>query len=388
MSSRYTHLECHECGKIHEKSIPQNYCKNCNQPLVAKYDFSNKLDKEILQGRPYNMWRYKEFLPLEDDKFIVSMGEGWTPIIPLKTTSNKLDIHNVYMKEEAGNPTGSFKARGISMAVSKASELGINTFCIPTAGNAGSALAAYVARMGGKANIYMPEATPKVFQKDCEIMGAKVTKVEGSIRDAGKKMADEMQGQNWWDITTLKEPFRLEGKKTMGLEIAEQFDWELPDVIIYPTGGGTGLIGIWKAFHELLELGWIKDIPTRMVAVQTASCDPVVKAFKNNAMFTDIFDNPEETIANGLRVPKAFGDKLIMKTLYESHGEALSISDDEIYYYLDKTAKDEGLFLSPEGAAAMGAMEKLRINNYIKQDDSVVILNTGSPYKYIENLVK
>lgn len=387
MSSRYTHLICHECKKVHDKSVPQNYCHDCNQPLVAQYDFSFPLDKNILRNRQNDMWRYKEFLPIEDDRYIVSMAEGGTPIIPLNTTARTLDIKKVYMKEEGGNPTGSFKARGISMAISKAYELGLDTFCIPTAGNAGSALAAYTARMGGKANIYMPIATPKVFQKDCEIMWASVTKVEGSIREAGKKMAEEMAGKNWWDITTLKEPFRLEGKKTMGLEIAEQFDWKLPDVIIYPTGGGTGLIGIWKAFKELLELGWITEIPTRMVAVQSASCDPVVHAFHNGDAVTQAFEHPQETIANGLRVPKAFGDKLIMKALYESNGVAVSITDGEILTHLNQTARNEGLFLSPEGGAVMSALEKLRKENYIRCEDSVVVLNTGSPYKYIENLV-
>jgi threonine synthase len=387
MSTRYIDLICHECGKSHSKSVLQSFCKDCNQPLVAQYNFSDKFDKSILHDRPFNMWRYKEFLPIEDENHIVSLQEGWTPIIPLNKTSQRLDIREVGMKEEGGNPTGSFKARGISMAVSKAYELGVKSFCIPTAGNAGSALAAYVARMGGDAHIYMPKATPKVFQKDCEIMGAQVTKVNGSIRDAGKRMAQEMEGQNWWDITTLKEPFRLEGKKTMGLEIAEQFKWKLPDVIIYPTGGGTGLIGIWKAFHELKELGWVDEIPTRMVAVQSASCDPVVKAFQNNESYTQVYNNPGETIANGLRVPKAFGDKLIMKTLYESNGTAISFDDEEIIHYLEKTAKDEGLFLSPEGGAVMGALEKLRESNFIKKSDSVVVLNTGSAYKYIENLI-
>jgi threonine synthase len=355
--------------------------------LLARYDYTSSIDRSVLKNREHSMWRYQEFLPILDPSNIISLGEGWTPILPLKKLSRQLGIKDIAMKEEGGNPTGSFKARGIAMAVSKAHELGINEFCIPTAGNAGSALAAYVAKQDGIAHIYMPEATPRVFQKDCEIMGARVTKVQGSIKDAGIKMSKDREGYSWWDITTLKEPFRLEGKKTMGLEIAEQYNWELPDVIIYPTGGGTGLIGIWKAFQELLEIGWISHIPTKMIAVQTKACDPVVKAFHDKSPGTEVYENPKETIANGLRVPKAFGDKLIMKTLYESNGYAVSYSDETIIKRLEDFARTEGLFLSPEGGAVIEAIYDLRDKGFIKPSDRVLALNTGSAYKYIENLL-
>jgi len=307
-------------------------------------------------------------------------------MLVLNKTSKSFGVNNVFLKEEGLNPTGSFKARGIGMAVSKAKELGIQSFCIPTAGNAGSALAAYVAAIDGEAHIYMPEATPRVFQLDCEVMGAHVTKVDGSIRDAGLAMNRDNADGQWWDITTLKEPFRLEGKKTMGYEIAEQLDWKLPDVIIYPTGGGTGLIGIWKAFQEMMEMGWVDHIPTRMVAVQTKGCNPVVQAFDAGMDHCDLYENPEETMANGLRVPKAFGDRLIMRTIKESNGYALDVSEDEMMSSIHEFGRREGMFLSPEGAAVYTGFKKLVTSGYIKPSDIVVLINTGSPYKYVENI--
>ena len=329
-NSLYSHLECLMCKKHYEAANINSFCPTCSQPLVARYDLGRGLSKEVLKSRPLSMWRYKEVLPVLDDSNIVSLGEGMTPCLDLTNLQPLLGVKKLQLKEEAGNPTGSFKARGLSMAVSKAKELGIKDFCIPTAGNAGSALSAYVAKMNGNAHVFMPEATPEVFQKDCEIMGANVRKVPGSIKDAGAAMAKENEKGQWWDVTTLKEPFRLEGKKTMGYEIAEQLNWVLPDVIIYPTGGGTGLIGIWKAFQEMKQLGWIENIPSRMVAVQTTGCNPIVKAFRNHDDFAPLFDNPAVTIANGLRVPKAFGDRLIMSTIYESNGSAIDVSDEEI----------------------------------------------------------
>ncbi|MBK9256400.1 MAG: threonine synthase [Saprospiraceae bacterium] len=386
MPSLYSHLECVQCYRQFDKNQIHSFCPDCNQPLLARYDFSSKPDKSILTDYSSGMWRYKSFLPIEHDVNIVTLGEGWTPFLNLVKTSKKTGIQKVWLKDEGGNPTGSFKARGIGMAVSKAKELGLNQFCIPTAGNAGSALAAYAAAADGKAFIFMPEATPAVFQMDCEVMGAKVTKVKGSIRDAGLAMSKENEKAEWWDITTLKEPFRLEGKKTMGYEIAEQLNWKLPDVIIYPTGGGTGLIGIWKAFEELLELGWISEIKTRMVAIQTAGCNPVTRAFQENKRFCELYENPAETIANGLRVPKAFGDKLIMKTLYDSHGYALDVTEQEMMDAISEFGRSEGIFLSPEGAAVYAGMQKLVEMDWIKKSEEVVMINTGSPYKYIENL--
>lgn len=272
------------------------------------------------------------------------------------------------------------------MAVSKAKELGIDTMCIPTAGNAGSALSAYCAKAGIKAKIYMPKATPSVFQKDCKVMGADVNIVEGNISDCGKLMREHNADGKWFDVTTLKEPYRLEGKKTMGYEIAEQLDWKLPDAILYPTGGGTGLIGIWRAFQELLSLGWVDHIPTKMIAVQVASCDPIVNAFSKQSTTSIPYENPGITIANGLRVPHAFGHKLILNTLYQSKGTAISISDEEIRKSISTVAQSEGIFLSPEGAAVYNAYEKLLQSKFLKATDSAVLLNTGSMYKYIENI--
>lgn len=385
LQNLYTHLKCHHCGKLHNKNETHTFCSDDHQPLEASYLYNSDWSKEDLVNRPATMWRYHEMLPLENLKNQISLGEGFTPLIALPKLKETYPQASLFLKDEAGNPTGSFKARGISMAVSKAKELGITQMCIPTAGNAGSALAAYCAKADIKAHIFMPKATPKVFQLDCEIMGANVTKVEGTIADAAALMQYRNDG-SWFDITTLKEPFRLEGKKTMGYEIAEQLNWQLPDVILYPTGGGTGLIGIWKAFHELKAMGWVDTIPTRMVAIQSYGCDPVVKAFEQNADHVVAYSQPAPTIANGLRVPKPFGDRMIMKTIYESRGTAISISDAEIREGLSEFAKEEGIFLSPEGAAVWMGYKKLKLCNWIKEDESVVMLNTGSVYKYAENL--
>ncbi|MCC1485153.1 threonine synthase [Winogradskyella immobilis] len=381
----YSHLKCHYCGRIYDKNEINTFCKDDNQPLEAVYDLNQSWSKESLNGRPSNMWRYEEVLPVLKKENQMSLGEGFSPLLNLEKLGKIYNQSQLLLKDESGNPTGSFKARGISMAVSKAKELGVKEMCIPTAGNAGSALSAYCAKADIKAHIYMPEATPKVFQLDCEIMGANVTKVSGNISDAAHQMKIE-NDSSWFDITTLKEPFRLEGKKTMGYEIAEQLNWKLPDVILYPTGGGTGLIGIWKAFKELKKLGWIDTIPTRMVAVQGDGCDPVVQSFNENREDVDKYENPAETIANGLRVPKPFGDRMIMKTLYESNGTAIAISDDEMKDALSELSKTEGLFISPEGAGVWSAYKKLKANNWIKANESVVLLNTGSAYKYVENL--
>ncbi|MBC7884208.1 MAG: threonine synthase [Saprospiraceae bacterium] len=385
-NSLYSHLECVQCGTHFNKYTLQNYCHTCIQPLVARYHLHNRIGKEIIRNTTNSMWRYQALLPLLNSDNIVSLGEGWTPLFPLHKSGKNLGVDHLFLKEEGGNPTGSFKARGIGLAVSKAKELNVHKFCIPTAGNAGSALSAYAAAMNGEAFIYMPEATPMVFHLDCEIMGAKVNKVRGSIRDAGIAMMQDNKDGKWWDVTTLKEPFRLEGKKTMGFEIAEQLNWELPDVIIYPTGGGTGLIGIWKAFEEMKEMGWVDHIPTRMVAVQTKGCNPVVRAFEAGLDHCDLYENPEETIANGLRVPKAFGDKLIMKTLKESHGTAFDVTEEEIIASIKEFGRTEGVFLSPEGAAVYSGLKKLIENGFIQKSDKVVIINTGSPYKYVENM--
>lgn len=382
----YNQLKCHLCGKVYDKNKINTYCSIDNQPLIASFNIDQKWKKEDIIGNSNDMWRYGKLLPIEDKNNQVSLGEGFTPIFELQSLTNQYFQNSLILKEEAGNPTGSFKARGISMAVSKAKELGIQSMCIPTAGNAGSALSAYCAKAGIQAHVYIPENTPQVFQLDCEIMGARVTKVKGDISDAATLMRSENDG-SWFDVTTLKEPFRLEGKKTMGFEIAEQLNWQLPNVIIYPTGGGTGLIGIWKAFQELISLGWIENLKTRMVAVQTVGCDPIVKAFSCAANHASKYANPEVTIANGLRVPHPFGDRLIMKAIYQSNGNAISVSEKEIITGMKEFAKAEGVFLSPEGAAVWAAYKILRLSRWINEKDKVVLINTGSPYKYIENLI-
>ena len=386
INSRYNNLINHESGKAYDINQKQSFCLEDHEPLVAQYDLSRPLNKGVLQGRPQNMWRYKELLPIFDDQNIISLGEGFTPLLQMSNLAQKYGFNQLILKEEGGNPTGSFKARGLCMAVSKANELGIKAFCIPTAGNAGSALSAYCAKGNLEAHIFMPKATPKMFQLDCEIMGSSVSVIDGNISDCGVAMRSANKDNQWWDVTTLKEPFRLEGKKTMGLEIAEQLNWNLPDVIIYPTGGGTGLIGIWKAFKELKELGWVDEIPTRMVAVQTTGCNPIVTAFENGATSSVPFQNPAETIANGLRVPHAFGHKLILKTLYESSGTAVAVSEEDIKASLSEFAENEGHFLSPEGAAVWHSAKQLLNQGWIKSTDKVLLLNTGSGYKYAENL--
>ena len=384
--SQFTHLECHECGKQYDPITLQRFCTVDNQPLEAKYDFSNPPNKEELKNRSWDMWRYREMLPVFKDENIVSLGEGMSPLLDAKILAKQKGFGKLLIKDEGQNPTGSFKARGLSMAISKAKELGVAVASIPTAGNAGSALSAYGAKAGMTIHAYMPVKTPNVFQLDCAITGANVNTIDGNISDAGKQMHVDKQ-ENWWDVTTLKEPYRLEGKKTMGYEIAEQLKWKLPDVILYPTGGGTGLIGIWKAFKEMKALGWIEHIPTRMVAVQIEQCNPIVQAFNNKAEASVPYTDPGVTIANGLRVPHAFGHKLIMKTLYESNGCAIDVSDNEMKNGISELAKNEGLFVSPEGAAVWEAAKKLKHSGWIKDTDSVILLNTGSAYKYIENIL-
>jgi threonine synthase len=290
------------------------------------------------------------------------------------------------MKDESGNPTGSFKARGMSAAISKAKEFGITQCCTPTAGNAGSAMAAYCAKGGIKAKVYMPMLTPKMFLYDTQLMGAEVVQVDGSIRDAGLLMQQENKDHLMWDLSTMKEPFRLEGKKTMGYEIAEQLNWQLPDVILYPTGGGTGLIGIWKAFQEMLQMGWISYIPTRMVAVQLAGCDPIVKAYEASNDVSQLCEEPLPTAANGLRVPKAFADKLILDAIYQSEGFAVRVSENDMLQMIKKIAESEGHFISPEGAALFCGLQQSLENGHIRRNEKIVVINTGSGYKYVENL--
>ena len=386
-NSFFIHLECSECGQIYDKSKIQTYCLDCKKPLSAIYKIpAAGLDKSILLHRPKTMWRYREMLPVENEENIISLGEGFTPLLKANNLGKTISFKNLYIKDESGNPTTSFKARGLSMAISKAKEYGIKAVAIPTAGNAGSAMSAYAAKAEMAAHVFMPIATPSVFKMECTFFGAKVTMIEGSIRDCGKAMVAQNVDNQWFDVSTLKEPYRLEGKKTMGYEIAEQLNWQLPDVIIYPAGGGTGLIGIWKAFQEMLQLGWVEHIPTRMVCVQAQGCSPIVDAFEKGLDAASPVENPDETIANGLRVPAPFGDKWMLKVLKESNGTAIRITDEEMLEGTHDIARTEGLFVAPEGAATWIALKKLLAKGWISEHEMVVLLNTGSAYKYIENL--
>jgi threonine synthase len=377
-----------ECGKIHEENQLQTVCRNenCKSILSAQYDFvRNTLTKEELKNRPATLWRYKEFLPVSDEKNIVSLGEGFTPILPLHHLNEHTRGIRVLLKDESNEPTGSFKARGLSVAVSKAKELGVKTFVIPTAGNAGGALAAYVARAGLKAHVFMPKLTPSAFKTEARLFGANVTEIDGNISDCGK-LANALAAENGWlDVSTLKEPFRLEGKKTMGYEIAEQLSWTLPDVILYPTGGGTGIIGIWKAFDELEKLGWTGSKRPRMVAVQSESCNGIYTAFHQNEERSAYKDNGF-TVANGLRVPKPYADKVILQVLRDSNGDSVSVRDEDLLIALREIAAHEGILVAPEGAALWHAYKVLSRTGRIEDGETALLLNTGSGYKYLDNI--
>jgi threonine synthase len=388
MNSLFNDLQCPSCGEKYSGSNIQTVCqnKNCLSTLFARYRLPEGSDsRKELSNNTESMWRYANFLPVLSASNIVSLGEGLTPLIPLQNLKYMGNENNIQWKDESGNPTGSFKARGISAAISKAKELGIKSVSIPTAGNAGGALAAYCARGNMNAQVFMPKDTPKVFKEECLLYGAKVTEVEGSISDCGK-MAEKLSLENgWFQIATLKEPYRLEGKKTMGYEIAEQYSWKLPEVILYPTGGGTGLIGIWKAFDEMEKMGWIDEKRPKMVAVQSTSCDGIVRAFSDHLDDSDFVDGGF-TIANGLRVPKPYASKIILKLLKESKGAAIGINDTEIREALLEIAKKEGMLIAPEGAALWVGYKKLRKSNFIKPGDKILLLNTGTGYKYLENI--
>ena len=383
-----THLHCAQCSRTYDPRRVQTVCPHCNKTLMAKYDLvaaGKIVSPHQLSVRRNNLWRYRELLPVYDDHAIVSLGEGCTPVHQLKKVGGQLGLSNLSIKDESVNPTGSFKARGLCLAISKAKELGITEVAMPSAGNAGGALAAYAAKAGVKAHVFVPRDTPVVNIKEVLFYGAALYLVDGVISDAGKKMNETKQDRNWFDMSTMKEPYRLEGKKTMGFEIAEQFGWKLPDVIVYPTGGGTGLIGMWKAFREMEELGWISGEKPKMVVVQASGCAPIVKAFEEKKKVSEFWNNPA-TIASGMRVPKAFADELILSALYESHGTAISVADDELLADMKLVAAEEGILLCPEGAATVSAVRTLTEQGFVQSSDSVLIFNTGSAYKYLEVL--
>jgi threonine synthase len=372
------------CGINVEADRLWNLCPKCQKPLLARYDLRaarKALDRDRLMEREPNMWRYWELMPVRDPKNILCLGEGFTPLHHALRLGRELNFAGLYIKDEGLNPTCSFKARGLSAAVSRAVELGVTAASIPSAGNAGNALAAYAALAGIKAYIFMPVDVPKPFINECKVLGADVTLINGLITDCGKAAAEGVKKYNRFDFSTLKEPYRLEGKKTMGYELAEQMHWTLPDVVIYPTGGGTGLVGMWKAFAEMEELGWIGPQRPRMVVVQAEGCAPMVKAFQEGQEFAPPWQGAK-TIADGMRVPAAVGDFLIIRAVKESRGTALSVSDKEILEAAGQIGRSQGIFVAPEGAATLCAFLKLRQSGWIQDHETVVLFNTGSGHKY------
>jgi threonine synthase len=353
---------------------------------IRSYDLAkakSALSKASLAGRCASLWRYRELLPLRDDANLISLGEGYTPLLNAKKLGGGLGLRQLWIKDEGQNPTGSFKDRGLSLAISRAKELGVKKAAIPSAGNAGGSFAAYAARAGIEAHVFMPRDTPMANQIEVRQYGAELRLVDGLIDDCGRLVAAKKTAEGWFDLSTLKEPYRLEGKKTMGYEIAEQLDWHLPDVIIYPTGGGTGLIGMWKAFGELEELGWIGNRRPRMVSVQASGCAPVVRAFDENKLAAEPWRNGR-TIASGLRVPQAVGDFLILQAVRQSGGTALSVSDDEMLAEIPRVGKAEGIFFCPEGAACVAGLRRLLDHHWIRPEEEVLIFNTASGLKYLD----
>jgi threonine synthase len=392
-----THLECSLCGRTFDAQRLQNLCPECRRPLLARYDLGairQALARDDLAGRPANLWRYRELLPVQDPRYILTLGEGFTPLIRAsrlaRETGNGTDAENLFIKDEGCNPTGSFKARGLAVAVSRAYELGARSLYMPSAGNAACAMSAYAALAGLDAHVYMPRDVPRPFIAECRALGAHITLVDGVITDCGRAAAKDLAAESAagkdaatgrLDMSTLKEPYRLEGKKTMGYEIAEQMNWALPDVIIYPTGGGTGLVGMWKAFDEMEALGWIDSKRPRMVTVQPEGCAPIVRAFDKDAEFADPWENPR-TIADGLRVPAAVGDFLILRVLRASGGTALAVADSAMIDGANLIGRTQGIFVSPESGAAAAAFLALRESGWLEKDEAVVLFNTGGGAKY------
>ncbi|MBA2605542.1 MAG: threonine synthase [Acidobacteria bacterium] len=384
---KVTHLECALCHLHHEARTLQNLCVECGKPLLVRYDLekaAQTLTRESLKNRQPNLWRYAEVLPVENAENVVSFGEGFTPLLKTERLAATLPTKlNLFIKDESVNPTQSFKARGMSAAVSMAKELGVKKVAAPSAGNAAGALSAYASRAGMESFLFMPSDTPRANIVECEQTGANVTLIDGLITDCGRIVAERKDAEGWFDVSTLKEPYRVEGKKTMGYELAEQFDWALPDVILYPTGGGTGLIGMWKAFDEMEAMGWIDSKRPRMVSVQSIGCAPIVKAFHEGETFAAEFPNAA-TVASGLRVPKAIGDFLILDALHKSGGTAIAVSDEELIAAVKEIGASEGLFCAPEGAACLPALRKMIEQNLVSENETVVIFNTGAGVKYLE----
>lgn len=390
-TSALSHLICPECLRQFDPDRQQTFCHECQSPLLAVYDLEAvrlRVEPGEIQARSRGLWRWAELLPVRNPAHHLTLGEGDTPLLAVSDLGEKLGLPNLYIKDESTNPTGTFKARGLAVAVARAIELGIRNFVIPTAGNAGGALANYAARGRCQAHVFMPQDAPRTNVKEIQAAGADLHLVEGLISDAARAAAQATASaaksgqETWFDVSTFKEPYRVEGKKTMGLEIAQDFGWRLPDVIVYPTGGGTGLVGMWKAFDELESLGWIGPQRPRMVSVQAEGCAPVVRAFEAGERRISPWENAQ-TVAAGLRVPVVFADRLILNVLYESQGTAVSVSDDAILAAQSRLARMTGVFAAPEGAATLAGLEKLVQMGWVNRDEKVVLFNTGSGLKYI-----
>jgi threonine synthase len=382
------YLECTACGARYSPGEVHTVCQACEKVLFARYDLErarSEVRREDVASRPPTMWRFREVMPVDNPASIVSLGEGMTPILPLSAVGRRLGLRHLFLKDEGLNPTGTFKARGLSAAVSKARELGVRAVAMPSAGNAASAAAAYCARAGMALYLVMPADAPLANKVECAVYGAHTYLIRGLITDAGRAIRQAGQGKGWLDISTLREPYRVEGKKTLGYELAEQFAWSLPDVIVYPTGGGTGLVGMWKAFGELEELGWIGSPRPRMIIVQADGCAPMVRAYHNGRDQAEPWRDAH-TIAAGLRVPEAIGDYLILQAVRESGGMAYTVTDDDILSDMHELAKEEGLFVSPEGAATYGALQALVRDGAVAPDERVVLINTGAGLKNVDLL--
>jgi threonine synthase len=382
--STLSHLECGYCRATYDADKLWNLCPKCQKPLLARYDLEaarRAVDREAIACREPTLWRYRELLPVRDWTYRLCLGEGFTPLLPAARLGAELGFPSLFVKDEGLNPTTSFKARGLAVAVSRAFELGVGAVSIPSAGNAGCAMAAYAAAAGMKAHVFMPRDVPAPFINECRVLGAEVTLIDGLITDCGKAAADEVKKFGRFDVSTLKEPYRIEGKKTMGYELAEQLGWTLPDVVIYPTGGGTGLVGMWKAFDEMEKLGWIGPRRPRMVTVQSDGCAPMVRAFREGTEFAAKWENAK-TVADGLRVPAAVGDFLILRALRESGGTAVAVPDAEILAGADLLGRTQGMWPAPEGGATVAAFQRLRKDGWIKDGEKVVLFNTGSGHKY------
>ena len=383
--SNVTHLECALCGRQYEPGRVYNLCI-CGAPLLVRYDLRRAAEtmvRERMSSRPPTLWRYREVLPVTNDVSILCLGEGFTPLIHAQRLGNRLGLPNLYLKDEALNPTGSFKARGLAVATSMANELGLRKLAIPSAGNAGGALAAYAAHGGLEAAVFMPAETPLMNRRECALLGARVVLVSGSIKDCGRAMREQLKDGDWFDVSTLREPYRLEGKKTMAYEVVEQLERRVPQAMIYPTGGGTGLIGMWKAFDEMEELGWIGSVRPRMFSVQAQGCAPIVRAFAQGRDRAAEWEAPQ-TLASGLRVPSAIGDFMMLRAIRESRGSALAVPDSEMLAAMRELAEFEGVLTSPEGGATLAALKKLLADGFLAGHESIVLFLTASAYKYQE----